>query len=523
MLFRVLSPTEKPIATSEPLAYLVEDRWNDFGYQTMYRLVISDGSGSLHDIGDVKIGQFEWQGGQIRPAIDQSFDSLDDRFFSVGQDDSYYVRLNALGADWRDSVLSSLHDIGSDRNLCNRALTEKVCIISLLRMISVKTLVGQFRRLASGLDRLTAYNFTYTAPQLDLNLSRPVELTFDVTPDSTPPTNVHILVGSNGVGKTHLLKWMVNAVVLAEAEREKVGYFTSTPSEGAGAFAGLVSVSFSAFDTFDSSSHSPLEQDPLYSGKVRYEHVGLSAFNSAFGNSGRITRTPDHLTEYFVLTMKECQSESRITRLLRAFEFLNADPIFRDARVDELATALQPRNDGLNSAWEQRCRQTFRSLSSGHKVVLLSIACLVKAVEESTLVLMDEPETHLHPPLLSAYIRALSDLLMERNGVAIIATHSPVVLQEVPRRCVWKIRRSGGIQTACRPEIETFGENVGVLTREVFQLEVTHSGFHTFLQRAVDENSSLAEVLHEFNGELGGEARAILRSLVDLRDSSRSE
>jgi predicted ATP-dependent endonuclease of OLD family len=65
---------------------------------------------------------------------------------------------------------------------------------------------------------------------------------------------------------------------------------------------------------------------------------------------------------------------------------------------------------------------------------------LVESVEERTLVLLDEPESHLHPPLLSAFVRALSDLLVNRNGAAIIATHSPVVLQEVPRECVWRLR-----------------------------------------------------------------------------------
>ena len=61
---------------------------------------------------------------------------------------------------------------------------------------------------------------------------------------------------------------------------------------------------------------------------------------------------------------------------------------------------------------------------------------LADRVAERTLVLIDEPETHLHPPLLSAFVRAMSDLLIDRNGVAIIATHSPVVLQETPRTCV---------------------------------------------------------------------------------------
>lgn len=112
----------------------------------------------------------------------------------------------------------------------------------------------------------------------------------------------------------------------------------------------------------------------------------------------------------------------------------------------------------------------FGRLSSGHKIVLLTITRLVETVEERSLVLIDEPETHLHPPLLSAFVRSLSGLLINRNGVAIIATHSPVVLQEVPRSCVWKVRRSGRVTEVERPEIETFGENVGILTREVFGL-----------------------------------------------------
>ena len=73
-------------------------------------------------------------------------------------------------------------------------------------------------------------------------------------------------------------------------------------------------------------------------------------------------------------------------------------------------------------------------MSSGHAIVFMTITRLVEKVDERSLVLLDEPESHLHPPLLSALIRALSDLLVSRNAIAIIATHSPVVLQEVPQR-----------------------------------------------------------------------------------------
>lgn len=167
---------------------------------------------------------------------------------------------------------------------------------------------------------------------------------------------------------------------------------------------------------------------------------------------------------------------------------------------------------GGASAW-------FGRLSSGHKIVLLTMVRLVDTVEERTLVLLDEPEAHLHPPLLSAFIRALSDLLVDRNGVALIATHSPVVLQEVPKNCVWKLRRNGTIFQAERPEMETFGENVGVLTREVFGLEVTQAGFHQLLREVVQNNRDYVSVVEAFGGQLGMEARAIVRALTVSDDA----
>ncbi len=161
----------------------------------------------------------------------------------------------------------------------------------------------------------------------------------------------------------------------------------------------------------------------------------------------------------------------------------------------------------------------FSNLSSGHAIVLLTITRLVERVEEKTLVLLDEPESHLHPPLLSAFVRALSELLLDRNGVAIIATHSPVVIQEIPSSCVWKVNRSQLVAAAHRPNVETFGENVGVLTREIFGLEVTSSGFHTLLAAAVKQGKDFEQIRSEFNGQLGYEAQAILRALLAVRDS----
>ena len=148
---------------------------------------------------------------------------------------------------------------------------------------------------------------------------------------------------------------------------------------------------------------------------------------------------------------------------------------------------------------------------------------LIELVEEKTLVIMDEPEEHLHPPLVSALIRALSNLLTYRNGVGIVATHSPVIVQEVPKDCVWILRRVGEELIAERPEIETFGENLGILTSEIFGYEVTNSGFHTMIQNSVEKYSSYKKAMKYFQGELGNEGKAILRSLMYEKEQSEED
>lgn len=62
------------------------------------------------------------------------------------------------------------------------------------------------------------------------------------------------------------------------------------------------------------------------------------------------------------------------------------------------------------------------------------------------------------------------------------------------------------------PEIETFGENVGVITREIFGLEVRRTGFNRLIQLLADEGMSFEEILEEFDDQLGAEGRALARS-----------
>jgi ABC-type transport system involved in cytochrome c biogenesis ATPase subunit len=525
--FSVRARKDYPPAGTKSLAVLYTDRWDDWGaYETQYYLVIYDEAGEQHDIGQVKIG---WKGlaaqsraetkkefedfpeGHRYPPVPKKFTDLDDNFFSLGQSDEYYKQLNDLGSDIRYSILKQLRDVAFDGELFDSVRDENVLQVSLMRDVSVVTVEGQFRRMAHGGAQRTPYHFTYTPPKRLGDGSPPYTLEFSVIPEREPPSNVHVLIGRNGVGKTHLLSLMTKALVAPDKTAHQSGSFAWKNDAGAsGGFASVVAVAFSAFD-----SHELLSEEEVKKGEIRYTYIGLRDRTKEDQRASK-PKSVSALVDEFVTSMVLVREQPRLRRWQEAMEVLKGDPVFSSLNLDELV------GSGSGLLDRGRVREMFKGLSSGHKIVLLTVTRLVEAVEEKSLVLIDEPESHLHPPLLAAFIRALSDLLADRNGVAVIATHSPVVLQEVPSHCVWKLNRFGTVQNVERPSVETFGENIGVLTREVFQLELAKSGYQKVLEQAVKNNASYELALFHFGDQLGMEARSILRALYAVKGASET-
>ena len=501
----------------QPLtAHLTPSSWNDYNFVTLHYLVVVDAKGEAHKIGQVKIGEVGQQPDTVLTNLPTKFEYLPERFFSLGQNDSFYSSLQELGNELNSLILSALNDVAYSQESYARAVNERVTQRSLLRDVSPLTVEGQFRRLAYGGQRLSRYQFAYQLPNSGGRTGQPpVTLSFDILPSSNPPTNVHVVIGRNGVGKTHLLQGMTQALVGEASQANEAGIFFNQEVQEAQQplFANVVSVTFSAFDPF-----SPLPEGYIETAGLRYAYVGLKQPPAADGGMASLKSYQD-LQDEFASSLRACYRKARLDRLQRAVAVLATDPVFRDNGIRELLTQADTSLDTIATSSEEwpasrKAAKWFSRLSSGHKIVLLTIVRLIETVEERTLVVLDEPEAHLHPPLLAAFVRALSNLLVNRNGVAIIATHSPVVLQEVPKNCVWKLRRHGTVLVAERPEMETFGENVGILTREAFGLEVTEAGFHQLLREAVREQGSYAAVIEQFSGQLGMEAKALVRALI---------
>lgn len=505
MDFKIIDHKSEIPASATQQAYLVIDRWNDFSFVTMFYLHLHDDNEVLHEIGNIKIG-FKGQTTKIDTytTLTTPFNNLPENYFSLGMGVHYYKNLTTISKELRNEVLRSLKDIVFNPSLFEEVKNEDVFQTSLLRDTSITAIRGQYTRVLAGKSPLTDFNFIYQRP--DKENKGGIELEFNVKANSKPSTNIHAIIGRNGAGKTTLLNDMTQAITRddeANSEFLQKEFIIRKPIDK-NYFSSLVSVSFSAFDPFTPPHEQP---DPLKG--TCYFYIGLK---NSTNDSHNTLKTLQNLHKEFYDALKLCFSQvDKKKRWEKAIQTLESDENFNEMQLLDLL-------DDTPEELKSKAIALIKRMSSGHAVVLLTITKLVARVEEKTLVLIDEPESHLHPPLLSAFIRSLSELLHNRNGVAIIATHSPVVLQEIPKSCVWKISRSRLQMANMRPEEETFGENVGTLTREVFGLEVVKSGFHQLLIQSVEIGKSYDELLKEYDGQLGFEAKAILKALVIHRD-----
>ncbi|MFE1308010.1 AAA family ATPase [Streptomyces sp. NPDC058755] len=491
-------------AEKSPGAYLLPDQWDDFGFQTLFelRLRLTQG-GRLINVGRLRIAHPGMQSDELpdilatREQLDDEFERLPQGYFSLGVDDSYYENLNELPHATRHNILRGLNDLAFNTHLWRQVRDAPVLQKSVMRGIENREAeIDRLAKIAYGRARTVQYE--WTAETKPIGASNSIELRFNVDPHSDPPSNVYALIGRNGAGKTRILHQLASKVSRSAA-------IASDMNDDVVAPMNVVAVSFSAFDTFFAS-------DARTSTLLPFKYVGLRAS----GKQGAFLKTDSEQEREFLESFEVCMIGARRQLWLRAMQTLNyAGSGFLEGREDLLlrVSEEEPTNEVIVDAME-----LLEELSSGHRMVYQTMTHLVASVTERTLVLIDEPETHLHPPLLSALIKSISDLLRDRNGMALLATHSPVVLQEIPRKCTFMLRRHGRRVRADHPEIETWGENVGDLTRAVFHLEVTETGYYRRLAEMVESGVSYEEIVDQFNS-IGTEARALLRAMIAERRS----
>ena len=303
------------------------------------------------------------------------------------------------------------------------------------------------------------------------------------------PNRIMLLIGPNGTGKTRCLAGLVSALVppdtLIDSTRIK-RVEIDEPQE----ISRIIAVSYNAFDEF------PLPRTPA--GRPR--GVGIE-------------RRSRHSYKYCGLRTE--RGEIHIAEI-RAMLSETLEPVAGSERADvlrvvlarligsDLATALM--DDELRS-------DALSNLSAGQRLVIAIFTNVVGFVEEGSLILIDEPETHLHPGLLSSVVAALNDVLAEFDSYAIVASHSPFLLQQVPSSFVRVFRRIDDVPEIAPLQLESFGEDLGELTRSVLGLADPERDFTHVLDALHHRFGNASAVIGLFPRSLGALARAHLYAL----------
>lgn len=160
-------------------------------------------------------------------------------------------------------------------------------------------------------------------------------------------------------------------------------------------------------------------------------------------------------------------------------------------------------------------------VSSGQNILLFIVTEIIAQIRYNSLILYDEPETHLHPNAISELMNMIFELVDRYDSFCIIATHSPIIIQELQSRNIYVIEREGNYASTRRLEKEPFGENLTVITDEIFGNREVPRHYLKLLRSLVDAGHSFDEILSFIENDdvpLSLNARLFIKSLLSERN-----
>ena len=519
---------------------LKKDNWNDYGFRTTYMLFKKIDENSYESLGVVNILK-QGQLADMQHTLPDAFDKLPKEFVSVGASVDYYFALNKLEVSERNKLLALLRDINRYPKSIEKFSSEEGWKTSLFRD-------------RSKLDEVSSY-LTKTKAVLDNEYSEIADegLAFDFTPTGwktgleidfsgnssdftrtfrgrrargSLPSRISVLIGRNGSGKSTLLSRLARVAFASPQERVRkiIKPLGDMTPNGLG-FMKIITISYSAFDSFAlpvvyAGDIKRLAQPPSGS-EGKFVFCGLRDVRAEATQLLEVLGQPDQSKEVEQPERYDIARLRTLEELAGEFEDMILG-IKENGKLENLFEVLQPifRDNSfrhsnltdLKSFMTEEPSEYFLSLSTGHKICLHSIVSLVRHLVPQSLVLFDEPETHLHPPLTAALMHSLSLALYKANAFAVVATHSPVVVQETLAEHVNVISRIGDQFTIKQPDLETFGENVGLLTNDLMNLRADEANFYFVLDELVDYYEDYDEIDALFEPGLSSEARVYVRT-----------
>ena len=473
-----------------PCIALVTDNWNDYGFETSYELNYFSQPAKPVFAKSVKILQRE----EDKTVIPESFEYLDERFCSLGQSIDYYKNIRELNTDISHQILTGLRDVVYNKKIANEFKGETGFSKSLLRSSEAEK---AFREAGKLFPRMDVYfqgsNFKFQFQCNVQGANAPHILDFDFSEDKTELYRITAIIGKNGTGKTQVLANFATAMSGLDLGTGAV-FEPERPS-----FSRVIAISYSVFDEFK----RPPEEHKLFS----YKYCGIKRLIKKSVTQAEMNQAEEQAEER-LLNLQEIRE--KLSQVIREVRTAN-----RSEQWIRILSQLLDKEIQIYDVWTSTGELNsifYNQLSSGQRILVLVMTEVIAYIEPESIILFDEPEIHLHPNALSALSRAFHLLLEEFDSYAIIATHSPILLQEIPSKYVRVFQRQGNYPIVSPLGIESFGENLTIITDDVFETTEMRNNYREHFKK-LSEFYSYEEILSFFDDQLGFNARTFLSSL----------
>ncbi|OHV22609.1 hypothetical protein BBJ66_29540 [Rhizobium sp. RSm-3] len=343
---------------------------------------------------------------------------------------------------------------------------------------------------------------------------------FDVN-DKVLPKRFAVVIGKNGVGKSQTLGRIARAALDGDG--------SLTDGDG-----GRPSLNRLLAFASTSTSSSAFPPDRRQNPKVWYRRFTLNA-----STGSRWASTTANMIVSLARSNEQIQTIDRLGIFLQAIsaiddwrelglqtfpEYGNIVPIESLSqggemeRLDRLSTI-----DLARSPLRLINGRAF-SLSSGEEAFLRFAAIASLYIENSTLVLLDEPETHLHPNFISQFVAVLDNILEQTGSAAIIATHSVYFVREAFEDQVIVLR--SGEDRAILPEkptLKTFGADVGSISYFVFGEDQPSRLASKVETRITTSSKTWTETFEDYKDELSLKLLGEIRSRIEPPKAARDQ
>lgn len=479
--------------------------WNDFGHRTLFEFIHvgSLPDQSPHTFRLAFLNSDKQPAAVIEEALSRTstkFVSSDElsRFFSLQTDmDGYRSIVSQYGVEDAQSILVALNDLVAVRRSqpvpewVDDAVKLPAFNLSLVRDSDSFFAYFNGESVLAGLksEDLTATETNLAFKfRLDGFVNEHV-FNFKFDPKALLPKRISMLIGKNGVGKSQTLNRLVlaalggwDSLVGREGRRPQISRIVavSTPGETEATFP-PVPIERANIRYFRLSAVRGEKADT--GGQTLPEViVRLARHPSTIGDTKRWTIFSKAIAElfpssslYLVPAPSSDGPESSVNGS-EALGAVNIEELTRGYRGELRSLEAASRTDRNGQLMMRLESNKYVPLSSGQLSFIRLAAQLCLHIENGALVLIDEPETHLHPNLVTQLISMLNKILNYTGSIAIIATHSPYLVREVPSSQVHVIREdSNGAIEIVHPRLRTFGADIGAISSFVFNDDIVNS------------------------------------------------